>query len=297
MTKKSGPKSELPSRLYNGAVISLASPICTIINQSFEILVTPLAWKNAEVTPIPKCSSVNELRPISLLCIPNKIAERIILKNMKPAFEELIDNNQFAYRSMSSSTCALIVLLDFVTKNLDTKHYEAVAMVTIDFSKAFDQIDHGLLLNKLLQYDRKTIPNDFIVWLKSYLTDRTQQVVLNGCYSRKLNITSGVPQGSILGPYLFNIFVSDLSTVSDRSQIVKFADDTTILIPISKNCVKEDCNLIGSEINNVILWATKNIMSINTNKSKILCFRWKSPHNCILPQECFGMTCCQNIKL
>lgn len=80
MTKKSGPKSELPSRLYNGAVISLASPICTIINQSFEILVTPLAWKNAEVTPIPKCSpvNINELRPISLLCIPNKIAERII---------------------------------------------------------------------------------------------------------------------------------------------------------------------------------------------------------------------------
>ena len=65
---------------------------------------------------------------------------------------------------MSSSTCALIVLLNFGTKNLDTKHYEAVAMVTIDFSKAFDQIDHGLLLNKLLQYDRKTIPNEFIWW-------------------------------------------------------------------------------------------------------------------------------------
>jgi hypothetical protein len=299
LKKKSGPKSDLPSRLYRSAAISLASPLCTIINESIDNLIMPTAWKNADVTPIPKSLPVNfdDLRPISVLSVPSKMTERFILNNMKPSFYHIMDNSQFAYRCQSSSTCALIEIVDSVAKNLDHKFGAVVAMVTVDFSKAFDQIDHGILLLKLLDYDRKIIPNDFIVWLKSYLTGRTQQVVLNGVQSKLFNITSGVPQGSILGPFLFNIFVSDLKPLNCCTKIVKFADDTTILIPVLKNSIVNDCNLIGNEINNVLTWAHKNNMTINTSKSKILYFRRNSAQNCILPHEFFSIKCCSILKL
>ena len=298
LKKKHSPKEDLPTRLYVCAANVIATPLCAIINSSIESLTVPCNWKHAEVTPIPKSFpvNINELRPISLLSVQNKIAERIVLKRMKPSFKKIMDKNQFAYRSQSSTTCALIEVLDFAAKNIDNKKYEAVAMVSIDFSKAFDQIDHGLLLQKLLNYDRKIVPNDFIIWLRSYLTNRTQQVVLNGYYSETLNITSGVPQGSTLGPYLFNIFVSDLNTVNDDSKLVKFADDTEILVPLLKKSIHEDCVVLGNEINNVLQWSITNNMKINTQKCKILYFRRASPNNCILPHEFHGINCCTNLK-
>ena len=302
--KKASPKNDIPSRLYKHIAVILAAPLSHIINYSVRQQTVPQVWKIAQVSPLPKSNNVvlSNLRPISLLPIMGKIMERIILHKMKSVIINQIDMNQYAYRPLMSSTCALIDITDYIAKNLDSRDCSCVALIAIDFSKAFDLIDHGILLSKMLKMcnsDNKNtnLPIDFIAWVKSYLSNRKQTVMVQGVSSSQSSVSSGVPQGSILGPLLFNLFVSDLCASCDNVKMVKFADDTTILVPINKNSVDIDLLKVKIEINNLLQWSTANKMTVNKDKSHILYCRRPSPNLCIIPSNISDVSTVSYLKL
>jgi len=143
---------------------------------------------------------------------------------------------------------------------------EGIELIFYDFQKAFDKINHDVLLNRLKDIN---FPNDLFKWIKDYLRDRTQRVRIGSTHSRILPVTSGVPQGSSIGPYIFSIFISNLSTINQTTnRLVKFADDCTLIVP-RKN---EDTNRqeIQSEHENVLQWSEQNKLPLNITKTYIM---------------------------
>jgi hypothetical protein len=299
-TKKAYPKSDLHPRLYLEASVIFTPILCNIFNHSMTTVTVPISWKQTEVIAIPKATtpSINDLRPISLLHTPIKIMEKILLKKLKNDFISNIDKNQYGFKPKSSTTCALLDIQDYITSQLEKSSTIAIAVLTIDFSKAFDRIDHTILIEKLRKLkssENKTINTNFIKWLQVYLKDRKQIVRVNSSCSEAINITSGVPQGSSLSPYLFSLFVTDLQ--SKISHVVKFADDTTLLFTLTKENINEDLKVVESEIRNIQTWATNNNSVINNEKSKLLYILKHSPSKDILPKEILGFKVYDSLKL
>ena len=137
----------------------------------------------------------------------------------------------------------------------------------LDLSKAFDTVDHGILLKKLYHYGIRGVE---LRWFKSYLTDRQQYVYLDNANSRLRNVTCGVPQGSILGPLLFLIYINDLPSCDSLLKTILFADDCTLYF--SHNNVYSLANIINTHLDNVSCWLTANKLTINTNKTHYIIF-------------------------
>ena len=215
---------------------ALALPLSHIFNLSFIHGCVPELWKIADVCPVPKTKPINllKLRPISLLPIVSKILEKSILKLYRVPLIKCYDNNQFAYRCKSSTVSALIAIHDTILKLLDNVSVNAVRVITFDMSRAFDRIPHHLLLSCLSQCD---LPKRaaFVNWLNSYLCGRLQRVRLSNVRSSCVPVTSGVPQGSILGPILFSVYLSSYDCISPNVQVVKYADDVSLIVPVFKH--------------------------------------------------------------
>lgn len=166
-------------------------------------------------------------------------------------------------------------------------------MIAYDFSKAFDKMDHSLLLEKLSNF--KSIRRQFCEWLCSYLTNRKQRVRVNNSYSNMIDITSGIPQGSILSPLLFSLFLSDLAVLNPgKAHMIKYADDTTLLFAIDNT---NDLILLKEEMNHIAMWTTTNKMEINDTKSKLLYFTKRNTYTCILPTEIFSIKAVTTLKI
>ena len=196
----------------------LALPLSLLFTQSFNSAQVPCSWKQANITPIFKKDSkviASNYRPISLTSIPCKIMERLIRNAM---IEHLMDNNllnsnQHGFSPGKSCATNLLETLDIITDAMNSRH--------LDFAKAFDKVSHSLLLIKLKAYgfDEKTCN-----WIEAFLSNRKQRVVL-GEHSDWLDVLSGVPQGSVLGPLLFLIFINDMPCPVQHFCKL-FADDT-----------------------------------------------------------------------
>ena len=188
--------------------------LCKIINHSFQTGLFPDALKISEVIPIHKGGSTEELnncRPISLLSIFDKIIEKIMHKRLYEFLQEhnILFQNQFGFRKNNSTYFAIIEIAEKIKETVDNKKYGCG--IFIDLRKAFDTVNHEILLRKLEHYGiRGTAPN----WFK-YLTNRKQYVSLNGESSELKQITCGVPQGSCLGPLLFLLYMNDLPNISE----------------------------------------------------------------------------------
>lgn len=256
-------KLSLPATLY---------PLTHIINCCLETGYFPKCWKESIVCPIPKVKypgSVTDLRPISLLPVMSKVLERAVYAQINNFLlrNKLYPVHQSGFREMHSTTTAMLNLTDNIFRALDRGM--AVLSVSLDYSKAFDVLDHDLLCAKLHYLGFDELSQTF---LGEYLADRTQRVRLNGGLSSAGRIISGVPQGSILGPLLFLIYTFDIFDSVSNSHVQSYADDTQLLHyfdPVNSDTASLLLNL---DLESILKYSTEHNLKINANKTEVLLF-------------------------
>ena len=245
-------------------------------SMSLEESVVPDDWKKANITPIFKSESrmsVSNYRPVSLTCIICKIMEAIIRDNMISHLTKykLIHSTQHGFMAEKSCQTNLIEYLDTLTRLVNEGHN--VDVIYLDFAKAFDKVSHLRLLQKL---EAHGISGKVLSWVGNWLSNRLQRVVLNGFTSDWSPVSSGVPQGSVLGPICFVIFINNLDevlTIIDGF-VSKFADDTKYLRIIHND---EDHMKMQSDIDKLLKWAETWHMEFNSKKCKIIHFGRTNP--------------------
>ena len=269
--KDSGPHS-IPNSIFHLIKPIISEPLSEIINLSFITGVYIENLKISRTIPIFKKKG-NEhqccnYRPISLLSNINKLIEKMMYSRVY-SFLELhnsIYKNQFGFRANHSTFHALISLTEDIRQALDNNYF--ACGIFIDFQKAFDTVDHNILLKKLEHYGVRGLAND---WFKSYLLNRKQYVSINGTDSNLADIQFGVPQGSVLGPLLFLIYINDLHQSIQYSTTRHFADDTNLVIKNnSLKQLKKQLNLDLRSLNN---WLKANKISLNSGKTELIIFR------------------------
>ena len=230
----------------------------------------PDLWKTARVCPIPKVTNASEpkdFRPISVLPILSKIFEKIILQQLSKFIEEeaIYKSTQAGFRKGHSTVTLLLKLKDDIIKA--SKRGEITLAVFADYSKAFDTVHHETLLKKLhyLNFSKSTIHT-----IHSYLTNRTQYVQIDDKKSTQSNINYGVPQGSILGPILFNIYVTDL-TSNTSTNCLQYADDTNLYSHCKPKDIASCCKEMEKNIKQITSWSRDNNLIFNPEKQNVCC--------------------------
>jgi len=240
----------------------VSDPAAAIFNASVREGYVPFSWKLAEVIPaskvIPPISIQNDLRPISLLRTLAKVVENIVGRWLLPFLEPHFDNNQFGCRGVRLTTHAIIALLHSWMACLYTGG--SVRTVFVDFRKAFGLVNHNLLFDKLQNV--YGIPNCLLNWFGSYLSNRHQRVRANQLASAWKQLNGAMPQGSWLGPLSFLAFISDLTT---ECLIRKYVDDTTLSEVLESKTLDP---YMQAFIENLLDWADRNDMQVNTAKTK-----------------------------
>ena len=267
-SKKSSGYDGINTKLLKQIILNIVSPLEYIFNLSLFTGCCPDLLKIAKVIPIYKkddSSLVTIYRPISLLPCISKILEKIVYKRLNSFLtsNNILNPSQFGFRKKYSTDFAITKLLDKVIQSLSKK--EHVIALFMDLSKAFDTIDHDILLYKLNNYGIRGI---VLSWLKSYLSNRQQFVSINNVESSRLNIKCGVPQGSILGPLLFLIYINDIVNSSTVLDFVLFADDTNIVL--SHTNLNELIRTFNAELTKTSSWFKCNKLSLNISKTNFM---------------------------
>lgn len=256
----------------------ISGPLTLIINQSLKYGVFPEKLKIAKVTPIYKgndSSHPQNYRPISILPTISKVFEKLMHQQINNYFtsHNLLNNKQYGFRDKHSTEFSAIELVDKILHQLDVGN--APLNIYLDLSKAFDTIDHVILLQKLQFYG---FTECSIKLIHSYLNNRKQCVEINSIKSEFLTIVKGVPQGSILGPLLFLIYMNDFPKASSHFDFILYADDTTLFTSLNKSDIlsqsiaNEKCMVINKELNSINDWLCLNKLLINVQKSKYTLF-------------------------
>ena len=272
--KKSSDAFGLQQKIVLNDMDLLAPMFAHLVNCSLSAGTCPDKSKIARVIPVYKGKGENYLftnyRPISLIPVFSKIIEKLIYNKIFQFLvrSETLFKSQYGFRKAHNTTHATLDFLQTVEAAL--KEDEYAVGVFIDLSKAFDTLDHDILLAKLDHYG---IRGNLLSWLESYLTNRKQFVDMNGVKSGLEDITVGVPQGSILGPLLFLIYINDLPAALNRLRPVMFADDTNLVIK-GKNLADLE-EALNSELASLNDYFKANKLKLNTGKTKLVCFRKK----------------------
>ncbi len=249
----------------------LAPALATLLNKCLQEGKFPSSWKHSRICPIPKVSGtnmVNEFRPISILPVLSKVAELWMKKILTPFIMAKADENQFAYSAGRSTEDALNLLQYYVTCGFSAcQNTTKVAVVSFDVKKAFDQV----LKNHLLMVLRREflLPDSLACLVDSYLTGRKQTVVVGSETSEPFHVISGVAQGSILGPHLFNAFITSILNLklSENSRLIAFADDLLMVKPIMND---EDPNVLQRDIDSIHQQYLQLHLSLNPDKTELM---------------------------
>ena len=260
--KAPGPDG-LPNWFLRDFAPYISQPLAAIFNASIREGYVPPIWKAAEVIPVPKKPRprhINtDLRPISLLPCVTKVLEAIVGQWLSSALEASFDPNQFGCRRNRSTTHALTAITHEWQTALD--HRKAVRIVLVDYRKAFDSVNHNIILSKLYQ---KQVPHCLIRWFFSYLDKRTQRVRADSHLSGWLQLKGGMPQGSGLGPLCFLVLIDDLQP---NCPVHKYVDDTTLTEIISSPQSVEPSKM-PQYLQQLLSWSSDNDMVVNCDKTK-----------------------------
>ena len=224
----------------------------------------PEEWKVANIVPVYKKGDkeyTENYRPISLLSITSKVLEPCVLNNINFPLRDTVNMCQHGFMAGRSCVTNLLDTLDYVGSFLDSGGH--IDVIYMDMSKAFDTVDHGLLIQKL-QADYG-FGGNLLRWFQCYLENRKQRVTVLGATSDLLPVTSGVPQGSILGPALFLLYINNLPNSVKSSRVAMFADDTKVFKAIQST---NDADMLQEDINNLANWSSESFLQFNETKCK-----------------------------
>ena len=263
----------------------LCYPLSSIFNLSIETGEYPSLLKHNNIVPVYKMkgdkSCVVSYRPISIQPVVSKIFERIVNDALRNHLKLLICDEQHGFLPMKSTTTNLLTYSDYITMAFDDS--VQVHSVYTDFHKAFDSVSHNLLLHKMSAFFG--FHGVELRWFSSYLTDRKQRVVLSGVESDWVSVSSGVPQGSILGPSLFIMFINDLPSSLAHSKCVLYADDAKIFKRISS---LSDCLDLQRDLASFSEWCCTWKLSLNLSKCFYMNFSLKRSLNVIFDYSLNG---------
>ena len=268
---KAAGHDRIPISIIKQSIQIIADPLAHIINLSITHGIVPDQMKIARVIPLFKAgdrSLFTNYRPISILPCFSKFLEKVVYNRLYNYLSklEILCDNQFGFRKNHSTSLALIDLYEKISLALDRN--EHAVGVFLDLSKAFDTVDHNILLDKLEHYGIRGVALD---WVRSYLSNRLQFVQFNGQCSSPQTICCGVPQGSILGPLFFLLYINDLNNVSTLVELILFADDTNLFMS-HKDPVYLAASL-NSELNKLSTWFKANKLSLNLKKTNFMLFK------------------------
>ena len=259
----------IPAIFLINTAESMCYPLCTIFNLSIQNGIYPDILKLNNVIPIYKRkgdkNDVESYRGISIQPILAKVFERLVKKRLQPHIKSLINDNQHGFVPKQSCFTNLACYSDYISKHMDVKN--DVHSIYTDFQKAFDSVPLNLLIHKL--NCRFGISGIELKWFESYLVNRYQRVVMNGIESVWVRVTSGVSQGSILGPLLFIMYIDDLCEVCKSSESLFFADDGKMFRFIS--CIS-DCLELQSDLNRIYEWSCSWRIDLHFDKGFMICF-------------------------
>lgn len=261
----------------------LLTPIlCTIFNNSLTSGIFPDDWKLAVVVPVLKSGNSGDVlnyRPISLLSSFSKLFEMVIHQFLSFKFRSIVIPNQHGFMSGRSTSTNLVSFMSAASEVVCNRGQ--LDVFYFDLSKAFDVVNHNILLYKLSSYG---VCGSVYNLLKSYLSDRQAYVRVNNTTSSLYKASSGVPQGSVLGPLLFNIFVNDVSRVILNSSFLQYADDIKLYKKIS---TLEDCIALQNDAYSFGRWCLDNDLRLNHSKTKIMTYSRKT-HDIFFPYSYHG---------
>ena len=269
-TKNSAGVDGISVKLFKRLSSALINPLTLIINQSLVTGIFPNKLKIAKVLPLFKKEDhtvMDNYRPISLLTAISKLFEKVVFSQLYDFFHHnnLFYDSQYGFLKKHSTEYAAMELTDKVLKDIDEKNISLA--IFMDLSKAFDTLDHSILIKKLAHYGVK---GTALEWFTSYLTGRSQYVEIDGVSASILTLSTGVPQGSILGPLLFLIYMNDVPYCTKYFNFILYADDTTLNSTIQIPTMSP-IN-INNELAKVYDWLAVNKLSLNVKKTKYIIF-------------------------
>ena len=275
--KAQGPDA-IPSRVLKELHKELSLPLSTLFNKSITEGVIPKDWKEANVTAIFKKGSRSDpsnYRPVSLTCVTCKVLESLIRDVIVEYMSgyKLYSDCQHGFRQKRSCITQLLEVMEDLTNMIENRN--TIDIIYLDFRKAFDTVPHERLLLKLKSYG---ISGNLLIWIKQFLNDRTQKVKVGKEFSKEKNVISGIPQGSVLGPVLFTIFINDLPEVINSTCKI-FADDTKLY----DSSLQSDS--IQVDLIHIQEWSHTWQLYFNTEKCKVLHMGKNNPKKQYMMQQ------------
>ena len=280
--KRSAGIDKIPDYVVKKCIQFLKGPLANIYNASLEQGIFPDKLKLAKIIPIYKkgdTRNIQNYRPIALLSIFSKLLEKLVYNRVITFIEGMgiLNEEQHGFRMNRSTETAIWNVIGDIQEAINKK-VNPIGLL-MDLTKAYDVLDHKLLLFKLNKYGIRGVTNS---WFESYLLNRKQCVVIENrkhgyCISSTRHIKFGVPQGSILGPLLFSLYINDLPLNVSSSKLVLFADDTNVLISGENDRILQD--KLTNTVYELQLWFMANNLIINTDKTSMISFHTTQARN------------------